>query len=190
MSMNETKYNFEFWRWNFPCDNFKKRQALIIINTIGGSRLCMDMAFESYGHIAFSPEDTCNRYPEITYLEDFNRVKANCLIYNLKNTAKNQGKYDKCFIYHSAGTNGGNYGYVFYNTETGKMVHKYFIEHEYDALCVKLNESFNIMFKEPIYSFYSNKYDSIKGKTTNKNIGLIDEENFWIQYNKNINNYL
>ena len=70
------------------------------------------------------------------------------------------------------------------------MVHKYFIEHEYDALCVKLNESFNIMFKEPIYSFYSNKYDSIKGKTTNKNIGLIDEENFWIQYNKNINNYL
>ena len=118
MSMNETKYNFEFWRWNFPCDNFKKRQALIIINTIGGSRLCMDMAFESYGHIAFSPEDTCNRYPEITYLEDFNRVKANCLIYNLKNTAKNQGKYDKCFIYHSAGTNGGNYGYVFYNTDT------------------------------------------------------------------------
>ena len=188
--MNETKYNFEFWRWNFPCDNFKKKQAQLIINMIGGSRLCGDMSFESYGHIEFAPEDKSNRYPEISYLEDFNRLKTNCLIYNLKNTAKNQGKYDKCFIYHTAGINEGNYGYVFYNTETGKMMHKYFIDHEFDTLCIKLNESFNILFREPIYNFFSNKFDSIKGRSNNKNIGAIDEQKFWDQYNKNINKYL
>lgn len=188
--MNETKYNFEFWRWSFPCDNFKKKQAQLIINTIGGSRLCMDMSFESYGHIEFEPEDKHNRYPEISYLEDFNRLKTNCLIYNLKNTSKNQGVYDKCFIYHSAGSNEGNYGYVFYNTETGKMLHKYFVEHEYDALCVTLNKTFNTLFKEPVYKFYSNKYDSIKGKNNDPNIGLIHEQQFWEQFNKNIDKYL
>jgi hypothetical protein len=157
---------------------------------IGGSRLCSDMSFESYGHIEFAPEDKSNRYPEISYLEDFNRLKTNCLIYNLKNTAKNQGKFDKCFIYHSAGINEGNYGYVFYNTETGNMMHKYFIDHEFDTLCIKLNESFNILFREPIYNFFSNKFDPLKGRTTNKNISAVDEQKFWDQYNKNINKYL
>ena len=147
--MNETKYNFEFWHWNFPCSNFKKKQAHIIINMIDLSKLNDDMVFESFGNIKFDETDKSHKYPEISYMEDFNRVKTNCLIYNLKNTSKNQGVYDKCFIYNSVGTYENNYGYVFYNTKTGKMMHKYFVDYAEDTLCVKLKQSFNILFKKP-----------------------------------------
>ena len=91
--MKET-YNFEFWRWNFNCDNFKQRPAQILINTIIGGRLVNDMEFESYGHIEFAPEDKSNRYPTVSYLDDFTRSKTNCLIFNLKETDKNKNYYN------------------------------------------------------------------------------------------------
>lgn len=188
--MNEKIYNFEFWRWNFDCDNFKKKQATLIINMIKGSRLQSDMVFDSYGHIAFDNEDVCHKRPNISYLDDFNKSKTNCLIYNLNETVKNQGKYDKCFIYHSAGPTDGNYGYVFYNTETGEMMHKYFIDHEFDALCVKLNESFNSLFKAPIYDFFARKYDIIKGRIQGKDLSIKDEKDFWDNRNQTIEKYL
>lgn len=189
-------YRFEFWRWNFDCDNFKKKNAAIIINMIKGSRLNFDMVFESYGHIEFDEEDTSHRYPNIIHLDDFNRTKTNCLIYNLNDTYKNPSKYNKCFIYHTAGPQEGNYGYVFYNTETGEMMHKYFISHEFDYLCVKLNESFNTLFREPIYDFYAKKYYSNKKKVApvdkyrNISIGTItDEKLFWEEREANIEKY-
>ena len=159
--MKET-YNFEFWRWNFNCDNFKQRPAQILLNTIIGSRLINDMSFESYGHIEFAAEDTSHRYPEISYLDAYTRSKTNCLIFDLKETDKNRNYYDKCFIYHSTSTQDGNYGYVFYNTETKEMVHKYFIVHEDDELCRKLTESFYTLMNKPIIDKYVEKIKNTK----------------------------
>lgn len=186
--MKET-YNFEFKRWDFPCDNFKQKQALIIINTISGGRLMNDMVFDGYGHIEFNEEDVKHRYPIISYLDSYNRNKTNCLIYNLKNTQRNQGYYDKCFIYHSAGKQEGNYGYVFYNSETGDVSHKYFIEHEYDVLCVKLTESFNTLFKRPIFDFYATKHDNIKNLKNNPGVKFVSESEFNEQWAEQLKKY-
>ena len=81
--MKET-YKFEFQQYNFSCDNFKQKQALIIINTIAGGRLNNDMIFSGYGHIEFEENDAKNRYPIVSYLDVYNRNKTNCLIYDLK----------------------------------------------------------------------------------------------------------
>jgi hypothetical protein len=159
--MKET-YNFEFWRWNFECDNFKQKPVQILMNTISGGRLSMDMKFESYGHIEFAPEDKSNRYPTISYLDGYTRSKTNCLIYNLVPSDKNKNYYDKCFIYHSIGSQDGSYGYVFYNTETKEMLHKYFITHEDDELCRKITESLNVLMKKDIMDAYNEKVKQIK----------------------------
>jgi len=187
--MKET-YKFEFKRWNFPCDNFKQKQALIIINTIAGGRLNNDMTFDGYGHIEFDENDTKNRYPIINHLDGYNRNKTNCLIYDLKDTQKNQGYYDKCFIYHSAGRQEGNYGFVLYNTETGDVSHKYFIEHEYDTLCVKLTESFNILYKLPMFRYYSDKHDKIKNLKKNPSVNFISEAEFNEKWKAQVDKYI
>lgn len=169
--MKET-YNFEFWRWNFNCDNFKQRPAQILINTIIGGRLVNDMEFESYGHIEFAPEDKSNRYPTVSYLDDFTRSKTNCLIFNLKETDKNKNYYNKCFIYHSTSAQDGNYGYVFYNSETNEMIHKYFIVHEDDELCKKFTESFYMLTKRPIMEKY---HKWLKEKKETKKVKQFEE---------------
>jgi len=187
--MKET-YKFEFQRWNFPCDNFKQKQALIIINTIAGGRLSNDMTFSGYGHIEFEETDTKNRYPIVSYLDAYNRNKTNCLIYDLKDTHKNQGYYDKCFIYHTVGRQEGNYGYVLYNSETGNLLHKYFIEHEYDTLCIKLTESFNLLYKLPKIKYYNENHNKIKNIKTNPEVKFMSESEFNERWEEQLNKYI
>lgn len=187
--MKET-YKFEFQQYNFSCDNFKQKQALIIINTIAGSRLNNDMIFSGYGHIEFEETDTKNRYPIVSYIDVYNRNKANCLIYDLKNTKKNQGYYDKCFIYHTIGSKEGNYGYVLYNSKTGDLSHKYFIDHEYDTLCIKLTESFNLLYKLPIIKYYIDIHNKIKNLKNNQEVKFMSEAEFNKCWEEQLNKYI
>jgi len=157
------EYKFEFERWFFDTDNFKQKQVENILGIINGGRLHEYMRFFSYGNISFEPEDKGHRYPTITELDKFNRLKSNCLIFDLSYNTFNNGKYDKCFIYNTVGHQIGNYGFVFYNTKTGELSHKYFIEYTFDGLCQALTKSFHSLIRDELWiNYYGKKYDSTK----------------------------
>jgi hypothetical protein len=184
------KYNFEFWRWHFNCDNFNQKHSSILLSIISNGRLGRYMTFGSYATITFDEEDTAHRYPTITELENFSRNKTNCLIFDLTENEKNQNVYDKLFIYHSNGSQHDFYGYVLYNTETKKMMHKYFVTHEYDELCIALTKTLNTLEKSSLYNLYSNRYDSSKNKNNNELLTKKDEEDFFAKYNEMLKKYL
>ena len=157
------EYKFEFQRWFFDTDNFKQKQVDNILGIINGGRLLEFMKFVGYGNITYAPEDHGHRYPTITELDKFNRLKSNCMIFDLTYNTYNNGKFDKCFIYQSNGRQIGNYGFVFYNTETGKLWHKYFIDYSFDGLCQALTKSFHAMLRDEVWlNYYGKKYDAVK----------------------------
>lgn len=184
------KYNFEFWRWHFNCDNFNQKHSSILLSIISNGRLGRYMTFSSYATITFAEEDTAHKYPTITELENFSRNKTNCLIFDLSESEKNQNVYDKLFIYHSNGSQHDFYGYVLYNTETKKMMHKYFVTHEYDELCIALTKTLNTLEKSSLYNFYSNRFDASKNKNNNELLTKKDEEDFFAKYDEMIKKYL
>lgn len=140
-------YDLNFDVWKINCDNFKQRQISIITTLIAGGRLWGDMKFKSYANIKFDETTDPNHLkPHITLQEDFNRIKTNCLVYDLLKTKINPGKYDKCFIYQTNGikTN-GFYGFIFYNSETGQYRHKYYINRNDGDLLIELAKIFATM---------------------------------------------
>lgn len=173
MEYTEKNYDFELSMCHPMISTFKEKIARIIINTIGGSRLNKNMKFESFGKIEFNEDDINEKHPFITTMDQFNRVKTNCLIYNLPVNNTNNGFYDKCFVYyHTSSKDIVNYGYIFYNSKTNDVLHDYYIEPSYDELMKHLNQSFNSFERRDIIEFYSKKHDSIHH---NKNCNGINE---------------
>ena len=157
------EYKFEFERYFLDTDNFKHKQVYNILGIISGGRLREYMRFFGYGNISYDPEDKEHRYPTVTELDKFNRLKTNCLIFDLSYNPLNNGKYDRCFIYNTIGHQIGGYGFVLYNTKTGKLSHKYFIEYTYDGLCQALTKSFDSLIRDELWiNYYGKKYDAMK----------------------------
>lgn len=173
--MEGKDYSFEFFRFNFNTDKFNRRHALIIKNLVSNSRLKDELVFNSFGLITYNDEDKQHRYPNIEILgSEFNK-KTNCIIFDLKESVKNNNYYNKLFLYHSSGPNIGNYGYVLYNTETGKYVHKYFIDYEYESLMCSINQSLNLLSNLEIYDFYKEKYNTLKIKNYISSIDITNK---------------
>lgn len=148
--MKNYKANVEFIHCYFNCDNFKPKETALLLNAINGSRLVSDMRFEGYGMISFDEDsDSAHRYPEIIYANENgtpieSRRCPNCLVFNLISTVKNT-EYDKLFLYHTNGKNGKGvwYGWVAYNTETGKYSHRFFVDHDTQDLLMAFNRFLN-----------------------------------------------
>lgn len=180
------KYNFKFWRWYFRCDNFNVKQSSIILCAISQGRLNDFMKFSSYGNITFNDGDKHNEL-FVEELESFSRNKTNCLIFNLPYNEKNDGRFNKLFLYQSNGTQHSFYGYLFYNTETKEILHKYCVDHEYDELCIALTKSFNTFSLSKLFNFYRKRYDAVKNNTS---FGTKrDEDEFFKTYNKPFKKY-
>lgn len=159
------EYKFEFERWYFDTDNFKQKQVDNILGIINGGNLREFMTFAGYGNIIYEPEDKCHRYPTIIELDKFNRLKTNCLIFDLSFNTYNNGKFDKCFVYNTNGHQIGNYGFVMYNSETGQIMHKYFIDYAFDSLCHALMKAFHSMIYDELWlNYYGKKYDAMKNR--------------------------
>lgn len=175
----EGKYRFELFRYNFNFDKFTNKQASILIKLITNSRLNNEIEFYKYGLVTFDNNDYSNKYPNIECLDEFKK-QTNCLIFKLHDSIKNMGVYDMMFLYQTTGPNIGNYGYILYNSKTGKYVHKYFIEFDYNSLMQTINASLNLLSKLDIYNFYEEKYNYLMHQTN----PTIDITNFG--YNKMI----
>lgn len=137
---NMKQYKFEFTRWHFNYDNFKQKNLNILRNTVEQSRLGYDLKFDSYGNLSFEEEDTILRYPIVSLLEEYNRNKTNCLVYNINDITKG---YNKLFIIQYIGKIESHYGLIFYNEETNDFYHKFFVNYDVSDLCIDITKSFH-----------------------------------------------
>lgn len=134
--MNKLKFDHQC----IKCDNFKSKQTPIVRKTLEGSKLFNQIKFKCYGNISFDKDDEKHEEPIISELEDFHRTKSNCLIYDI---IDGNPDFNKLYIYQSINSkgNGGFYGYLLYNEQTGKLWHKYFIDRIDDELCRQIWKS-------------------------------------------------
>lgn len=178
-------YELEFGMYYLDLTSFKQKQSHIIQGCIGGGRLNEYMRFNSYAIMSFDSNDHKHRYPKVQLIDKFNRSKCNCMMYDLSYNSKNNGMYDKCFIFQTSGKTTTYFGIYFYNSETKKCNTIFLIESLYDNLCIKLMQSLDTMLASHIYAHYSEKYDCIRernGKKINDCPGLND-------YNEMMNKY-
>jgi hypothetical protein len=138
-----TDYNFELRQFGFNFDMFKQKQAYILKNTISNSRLGYYLSFDNYANISFDENDRKFRYPKIEMLDDFNRNKTNCLVYNIKPDTDIYRFYNKVFVFQYIGKIESFYSIILYHTETGKFTHKFFIEYDVTNICISLSTIFN-----------------------------------------------
>lgn len=130
-------YDFELQRWNFPFHNFKQKAAEILINSVHSTNFPYDVKFSSYASLTFKPEDKQLRYPHIEEIESFNRLKTNCIVFDVDTP-----KYNKLFITQYIGRIVEYYGYMMYNTETGVFYHRYLMPYDIGDLCIDIKKVF------------------------------------------------
>ena len=142
-------------------DSFKQKGALIIQNLFAGGRMIDYAKFHGYGLIT-----TNGHKADIITVEDsdkFNRLKTNCLIYDLTYNKWNPGKFDKLFIYRTnMSKDNAFYGFILYNTETGKMSNVYNIEYMDDRLYQYVYRTIINLASDKLWNHYSYKYDCLK----------------------------
>lgn len=154
-------------------DNFKQKSAYILNNLFAGGRMIDYAVFSSYGII--TPLNEKNNQIHIEEVDKFNRAKVNCIIYDLTYNKYNDGKYDKMFIYYSTVTRDTTwYGYVFYNTKTGKTLHKYCIDYLDDKLYQYIYKSILFLSEDKLWNHYSKKWDALRAHDL-KNVKTIKD---------------
>ena len=153
---NTTKLEmlFPYIQW----DNWKHKTAMSIINMINGGRMKPYFKFSSFGNVSYEEDDVKKMHPIIEPHEKFNRMKSNVMIFDMPKNDTNEGYYDKMFMYHTNGVSISNYGFVLYNSETGKMTHKCYIDDTYDDLFQILGRVINFFIAKPWYDIYKQQY--------------------------------
>lgn len=142
-------------------DSFKNKATLIFRNLMSGGRMINYAVFNCYGLITTN----CHKADKITIEETdkFNRSKTNCMIYDLTYNKYNPGKFDKLFIYKSnMSKDDAFYGYILYNTKTGKMSNVYNIEFMDDKLYQYIYRGIIELSHDKLLNHYSKKYDAVK----------------------------
>lgn len=130
-------FTCELQLFYLPVSNFKEKQSNILMNSISNGRLGQEIKFNSFANISFEAEDKQLRYPTFKPLDGFARSKTNCLVYDVLETEKNPGMWDKCYIFMQGGHD-VSYSFIMYNTKTGRMVHKFMIPLEYDSIVIAI----------------------------------------------------
>jgi len=164
-------------------DNFKQKGALILQGLFSSGRMIDYAKFSSYAIITSLNEK--NNKISVEEQERFNRAKTNCLIYDLTYNKWNPGKYNKLFIYYSiTSRDTGWYGYVLYNTETGKTFNKYCIDYSDDKLYQYIYRNLIDLINDKKWEYFSCRYDALK-KNDLKNIKTIKDYNEMKEYYNN-----
>ena len=154
-------------------DVFKQKASLILKSLFEFGRINDFMRFHKYGLI--TPLNYKRNTIKVEESEKFVRGKTNCMIYNLTVNKYNPGLYDKLIIYYNDMSNDSVwYGYIFYNSNTNELLHKYYINYADDKLYHELWHSFMLMGYKNLYEYYSDKFNSIKNNDL-KNVKTIHD---------------
>ena len=185
--MENKVYSFELPMYYYSFDNFKQKQADMILALINGCAINKLLTFNGYGICTFEEDDVKKQFPKIEMQEKFNRMKTNCIVFNLPFNSKNDGLYTKCFIFTCNGKE-GFYNYVFYNEKTKEVLYKYCIEQLYDNLCKHLKMTFNSFVTDRKLKFYKEKHDAVKvfAKTKVNNVPTVYDYEKSLEANKYI----
>lgn len=170
------KVNYEHF------DVFKQKNMLVLQNLFGYSRLGEFIRFNSYGIITPLDHKNCNVNIELS--DKYNRLKTNCLIYDLTFNKYNQNKFDKLFIYYEVMTRETTwYSYILYNSETGALKHYYYLQYMDDKLCQDILKNLINLKNDKLWDFYRKKAISTKNQNT-KEVPTIGEYNNMKNYYK------
>ena len=82
-------YNLESNLYYLDISNIKQKHYYTITNIIGQSRLGQYMKLNSVGHMYFEEDDNKHHFPKVELLDQFNRNKVNCIIFDLPYNEKN-----------------------------------------------------------------------------------------------------
>ena len=156
------KYNLKFGFWNINVDPIKEKEANKIIWILSQTRHAKDISFANYAEITFDLKDDKHWNPIAEDQMVFNRRKSNCMVFDIHLT-RGVDYYDKLFLYHSNNKRISNWGYVLYNTKTGKSKHTYFIYDDLNDLIGHINKALNSMMRKDDFSMAH--YES-RGKVT------------------------
>lgn len=156
-------YEIELKFYYQTFDPFKQKASLILQNLFANGRMIDYAVFNGYGLINIESRKADKIIIEET--DKFNRAKTNCIIYDLTYNKWNPGKYNKLFIYRTnMSRDNAFYGYILYNTETGKMINVYNIDYADDKLYQYIYRSIINLYKDKLWSHYSKKYDAVYGR--------------------------
>lgn len=137
-------YDFDLDIHYLNFTNFKQKQVSIFRHILEGSRLNKDFAFSGYALITTDEEDKHHIHPHIEETENFNRIKTNCLVYDIINPE--EWGYHKCFVYQNLNAKGnGFFGYLLWNEDSKKLNHVWNIEHDEGAFCRRLNKTASVI---------------------------------------------
>lgn len=124
------KFNFNY----INCNKFKEKELLVLRNIISGSRVGQNFYFYKYANVSFDEQDYKHEYPIVSELDNFGRSKTNSIIFKISNNL-----YNRCLIYQTGSKECSFYGYIIYNTETGKYSHNYNLDYEINSLLKHIN---------------------------------------------------
>lgn len=135
-------------------EKLKERDLNILKNSIADSNFGTDyLKFSSFANISFDEADTKHKTAIITEYEIYNRLKVNCLIFDIVPNIFTDNIYNKLFVFMTTGEK-GYFGYFMYNTETGKTIHKYLLDPLPDYLIQSLHRDFHVIYNYDMYDYY------------------------------------
>lgn len=148
MKTDDKSYQLKFAMCYTECSNFKEKEALVMRNVFSVARLGELLKFRAFASITFDEEnDHKHEYPNVAELDSFARGKTNGVIFDLHDS-KNEGKFNRCLVYKTQYKTDGYFGYIFYNTETGRMNNIYNVNFALDELCIHIWKSLDILSRE------------------------------------------
>ena len=153
--------DLDFYYQTFDC--FKQKGALVLQALFTGGRIIDYARFSGYGLITTNG----HKADQITIeeMDKFNRLKTNCMIFDLTYNKYNPGKYDKLFIYRTNTSKDNSfYGYILFNSETKKMINKYNLDFMDDKLYQYIYMSIIKLADDKLWEHYSKKYDCLRGR--------------------------
>lgn len=137
-----SEYKLKFGFPHIDPSTLKEKDCNIVRACIAGSRHANDILFNSYGILNFSDDDTQHLNPVYEVNDKFNRLRTNCIEFGI-DVKGGDGKYDRLFLYKTKGHHINNWGYVMYNTKTGKQKHKYFVYDNIADIILHINKELN-----------------------------------------------
>ena len=147
--MNEI-YFIEFSYYYQIFNNLKIKECDLLRHIIEVARIGQYIYFNNYANISFDVEDKLSRFGKVELFENFDRKKTNCMVFNLPKSQINNNRYNKLFLYMHSTRSDTYYGFVLYNTATGKCTQIPDVSGEPNDIIQRLNKcicDFNICDK-------------------------------------------
>lgn len=136
---------------------FKQKDVNHILTIINAGRLSSHIKFVGYGLVTYDEDDTKMENAHLTFMEKFNRLKTNCLVFDVLKTVWNDNVYTKMYILKQNNVKDPTFSIVFHNEETGITTQNPCIEYAYDVLAQDIMRVIFNLRMHPLYEMYKRR---------------------------------